>query len=196
MEKSICHTAEEFDACIARLLRRFVYVNHTNIATFAEATAGYLKVREIPRDPFHLLPLLGMWIKRSPLSRASRAIWVRTGNRYILHYSQYEARASARFSLWHEFFEIMAANDAFPSVLTAFWRERLADRFAAAFLMPADALKREAEKFATNGEGLVVILADRFGTSASALRRRLREVAPRRKRFVRPTRARRYLPVR
>lgn len=172
------NSANEFDAHLGRLLRRYAFVNHRNVDSFAEAFALHLRAGAVPRDPFSLLPLLGVKLERALLSPASRAIWVRAQDSYAIHYSQYEARCSARFSLWHEVFEIVAANPRFPSLLAPPWKERLADRFAASVLMPQWAVRRELVRFASNRAGLVAVLADRFGVSQSAMRRRLRETAP------------------
>jgi Zn-dependent peptidase ImmA (M78 family) len=43
-------------------------------------------------------------------------------------------------------------------------------------LMPRAEVLREAEKFRTNPEQLVAVLADRFGVSQIAMRRRLYEL--------------------
>lgn len=171
--------AAEFDTFMGRLLRRYAFVNHLNMGYFAEAFAGHLRALGVPRDPFLLLPMMGVKLERSSHLLASRAVWVRSGGAYTIHYSQYERSASIRFSLWHETFEILAGHPRFPSLLSDVWKERLADRFAASLLMPEWAVRREVKRFATNGEGLVAVLAERFGVSHSALRRRLREVAPR-----------------
>jgi len=170
--------ASEFDVFFGRLLRRYAFINHVNIEAFAEAFTAHLRARAIPRDPFLILPLLGVRLRRGGLSRASRALWVRTEDAYFIHYSEYEACPSIRFSLWHEVFEILANHGNFPSLLTGCWRERLANRFAACVLMPEWAVLRETKRFATNGEGLAAVLADRFGVSLTAMRRRLRELAP------------------
>jgi hypothetical protein len=174
----ILTNADEFDVFAGKLLRRYAFVNQKNIAAFAEAFAHHLKAHTIPRDPFLLLPMLGIKLQPEALSRASRAVWVRTDGIYAVHYSRYEKRAAARFSLWHEAFEMLAQHPHFPSLLDEYWQERLADVFAACVLMPKTAVCQEAARFATNGEGLVAVLADRFAVSATAMRRRLREVAP------------------
>jgi len=168
--------AEEFDVFVEKFLRRYAFVNHKNMHAFAEAFALYIKATEVPRDPFLLLPMLGITLQRDSLSRASRAVWVRTANGYFIHYSQYESRASVRFSLWHEIFEILCHHPGFPSVFNPYWKERLADRFSAAVLMPEWAIREEMQRFATNAEAMPYILSDRFGVSLSAMRRRMREV--------------------
>ncbi|NIM05817.1 MAG: ImmA/IrrE family metallo-endopeptidase [Armatimonadetes bacterium] len=170
--------AAQLDAFLGRFLRRYAFVNHLNIACFAEAFARHLRAQTVPRDPFSLLPMLGLQLHRSPQLFASRAIWIKTNNTYAIHYSQYENRSSIRFSLWHEAFEILAEHPHFPSLLPPAEKERLADRFAASLLMPDWAIRREVKRFATNGAGLVAVLADCFGVSRTAMRRRLREVAP------------------
>jgi hypothetical protein len=168
--------ARWFDGYMGRLLRRYAYVNYTNMASFTEAFAEHLRARTVPRDPFLLLPAVGIDLQRAKLSRASRAVWVRAGDVYAIHYSEYEPKGAARFSLWHETFEMLAGHPCFPSVLAPEWKEKLADRFAALVLMPEWALRVDMHRFATNGEGLAAVLADRFGVSLAAMRRRLREM--------------------
>jgi hypothetical protein len=169
-------TAAELDAFVAKPLRRYAFVNYGNVEHFAGAVAAHVQANEVPRDPFVVLPALGIHLERERLSRGSRAVWVRVNDTYVIHYSQYEAHASARFSLWHEFFEILAKQRTFPSAFTTEWREKLADRFAAAILMPEQAVRTETGRFSTNAECLPAILADRFGVSLTAMRRRLRQL--------------------
>jgi Zn-dependent peptidase ImmA (M78 family) len=54
--------------------------------------------------------------------------------------------------------------------------ERACDRFAALLLMPEDWVRRYHEELAFNAQHRVRIMAERFGVSAWALRRRLREL--------------------
>jgi len=54
--------------------------------------------------------------------------------------------------------------------------ERACDRFAALLLMPEDWVRRYHEELSFNPQNRVRIMAERFGVSASALRRRLREL--------------------
>lgn len=54
--------------------------------------------------------------------------------------------------------------------------ELACDRFAALFLMPEDLFRRDYAELAGNPENRVAILAERFGVSHWAVRRRLREL--------------------
>lgn len=141
MPIQLARTAGELDELMARLLRRFAFVGARNIEFFADRTAQSLRLTELPRDPHEALPRLGIALERAALSPPSRAVWARAGERYLIQYGQHEGRAGSSFSLWHEFFEMMASHGAFPTQLAGPALERLADRFAAAMLMPAPARK-------------------------------------------------------
>jgi len=54
--------------------------------------------------------------------------------------------------------------------------ERACDRFAALLLMPEDWVRRYYEELEFNAENRVSIMSNRFGVSAWAMRRRLREL--------------------
>ncbi|MDO8681914.1 MAG: ImmA/IrrE family metallo-endopeptidase [Armatimonadota bacterium] len=54
--------------------------------------------------------------------------------------------------------------------------ETACDRFAALLLMPEDLIRRHFKELEANKENRVAILADRFGVSAWAVRRRLKEL--------------------
>lgn len=54
--------------------------------------------------------------------------------------------------------------------------ERACDRFAALLLMPEDWVRRYFDELSFNAENRVSIMSQRFGVSAWALRRRLREL--------------------
>ncbi len=64
--------------------------------------------------------------------------------------------------------------------------ERACDRFATLLLMPEEITRRFYDDLATNPGKRVAVMADRFGVSTHALRRRLRELnldaSPRRRR--------------
>ena len=165
---------------LARLLdgflRRFAYVSERNLETFTERLAGLLRATEVPRDPFHLLDGLGIGIERSLLVPPRRALWIREGNRYHIYCSRHESVEAARFSLWHELFEILAERPCFPTALDPATERRLADRFAACMLMPALPLRQQAAGLVHNPAGQVPVLARRFGVSSAAMRRRLHEL--------------------
>lgn len=54
--------------------------------------------------------------------------------------------------------------------------ERACDRFAALLLMPDDWVRRYYEELSFNAENRVSIMSQRFGVSAIAMKRRLREL--------------------
>ena len=175
MQKPIARNAGELDGLLGKFLGRFAYVGPTNVLSFAERFAGFLKATELPRDPFHLLPRMGIRLARAQLDSA-RAIWAREGGEYVIYCGRYERPASVSFTLFHELFEILAHHPRFPTALSHWLEQRLANQFAAALLMPEEAVRREAERFRTNRECLIPILAEKFGVSLSAMRKRLYEL--------------------
>jgi len=167
----------ELDRVLSRFLRRFSFVARGNMERFANSLARHLKVREMPRDPLTVLPALGLDVARALLPPAERAQTKAEKEGYSILYSAHIQRPAARFAVWREFFKIIRAHHAFPSRLSDEVAEELADRFATCMLMPRAEILREAEKFRTNPEQIVAVLADRFGVSQTAMRRRLYELA-------------------
>lgn len=93
--------------------------------------------------------------------------------------------ARRRFTLAHEIGHHLLARDAKPDARlcifdTATTRrtmmERACDRFAAHLLMPDDLVRRYYDELAYNQHQRVAIMAERFGVSTWAMRRRLREL--------------------
>ena len=95
--------------------------------------------------------------------------------RYHIRLSPFLSGQRAYFTLWHEWFEIMAARPRFPTPLTGRAAERAADHFAACLTMPAPEIRRAADDLRGAGDKANV-LAARFGVSAGAMRRRLHEL--------------------
>jgi Zn-dependent peptidase ImmA (M78 family) len=118
---------------------------------------------------------MGIRLARAQLDSA-RAVWAREGKEYVVYCGRYERPASVSFTLFHELFEILSHHPRFPSALSYWLEQRLANRFAAALLMPEEAVRREASRFGTNPECLVPILAEKFGVSRSAMGKRLYEL--------------------
>ena len=175
MQKPIARNAPELDRLLERFLRRFAFVGPTNIVSFADRFAEFLKATELPRDPVHLLSRMGIRLARAQLDSA-RAVWAKEGEEYVIYCGRYERPASVSFTLFHEVFEILAHHPRFPTALSDWLEQRLANQFAAALLMPEEAIRHEAARFRTNQECLVPILAERFGVSLSAMRKRLYEL--------------------
>jgi Zn-dependent peptidase ImmA (M78 family) len=90
-----------------------------------------------------------------------------------------------RFTLAHEIGHHLLSRTISPGVrLFAFdtatakhtIMERACDRFAALLLMPEDLVRRHYDELAYNPANRVAIMSERFGVSAWAMRRRLREL--------------------
>lgn len=176
MTSPLSTDAEGLDHLLDRFLRRFAFIGPTNIETVAERFARFTKATEVPRDPFEILPLLGVKIERAILTRGTRAVWKREDNHYVFRVSQHRSQASTRFGLWECMFEIMVSHPRFPSALAPGVRNRLAGKFASLVLMPESAVRAAANKFQTNPGALVPILAEKFGVGMTAMRFRLREL--------------------
>jgi len=174
--QALCQDAHDLDKLMTPLLRRFRFVGASNIDTFADRFCQHIRVAGVPRDPFEHLPRLSILLERTVLSRPTRALWVREGDQYFVYFSMHENTSAARFSLWHECFEILANHPQFPTALSASWLERLADKFACCVLMPAEPVRRAATRLRSNPDGLVPVMAERFSVSQTAMRRRLREL--------------------
>jgi hypothetical protein len=168
---------QELERLLGMFLRRFSFVARANMQRFASSLARHLKAQDIPRDPLTILPRLGIEVKSGLLPGGERATLEATKDGYAMRYSAHIPRSAGRFALWREFFKVLRAHPAFPTRLSASVAEELADRFATCMLMPRAEVLREAEKFSTNPEQIVAVLADRFGVSQTAMRRRLYELA-------------------
>jgi len=176
MQRRLVEHAGALERLLDGFLGRFAYVGSRNLEAFTERFATLLKATEIPRDPFHLLDTLGIAVERTVLVPPHRALWTREGGGYHIYCSRHDGAPAARFSLWHEMFEILAERPRFPSALAPQAEQRLADRFAACILMPAGPLREHAAGLLTNPSCLLAVLACRFGVSLTAMRRRLREL--------------------
>ena len=93
--------------------------------------------------------------------------------------------ARRRFTLAHEIGHHLLTRRISPGRRLFFFdtattrpnmMERACDRFAALLLMPEDLSRRFYEELSSNESKRVAIMANRFGVSAWALRRRLREL--------------------
>lgn len=93
--------------------------------------------------------------------------------------------ARKRFTLAHEIGHHLLGHRTAPGTRLFFFdtsgtrrsmMERACDRFAALLLMPEDWVRRYYEELSFNKENRLRIMAERFGVSAWALRRRLKEL--------------------
>ena len=157
-------------------LRRFAYVRRDNIATFGARFAELVKAGAPPRDPRGLLPRVGIAVERGAIEPPQRARWEEREGGYVITVSELDQPQAQSFAAWREMFFLLASRPAFPTELSDGARERLANLFASAILMPAEAVAALAARFATNRESLVEVLAARFDVSAVAMRKRLYEL--------------------
>ncbi len=99
--------------------------------------------------------------------------------------SYVKSAARRRFTLAHEIGHHLLTRRVSPGNRLFFFdtsstrrtiMERACDRFAALLLMPEDLARRYYDDLSANPGKRVAIMADRFGVSTWALRRRLREL--------------------
>ena len=166
----------DIDRRLDRLLRRFAYVRRANMEAFAQRFAELVKAGDPPRDPRKLLAGAGIAVERGAVDPAQRARWERRGEGYVITVSEHEQPQAQSFAAWREVFFLLAARRAVPTALTQVTRERLANKFATEILMPAAAVVAMARRFGTNPQALVEVLADQFGVSVTAMRKRLYEL--------------------
>jgi predicted transcriptional regulator len=169
-------TRSDAERKLDRFLRRFAYVRRDNIEAFAERFAQWLKAGAPPRDPRTLLPRIGIAIERGAVEPPARARWEHGGDGRVLVVSEQERLEAQAFAAWREIFCLLASRPAFPTELSQGAQERLANKFASAMLMPREAVLEGAQRFRTNPEALVEVLASRFGVSLTAMRKRLYEL--------------------
>jgi hypothetical protein len=168
-------TAADLDAALDEFLRPWPCVRAANMEAFARRAAAFCALTDPPRPAAAALRALGIEIVREGLPAGLCAVWSLDGPRYRIRLSPFLSGPRADFTLWHEWFEILAARPVFPSPVTGRPREQAADRFAACLMMPSDAVARAARDFAGRPDKTGV-LAARFGVSHAAMRRRLREL--------------------
>lgn len=164
-------------AVIDRFLRRWRFVAPANIEHFAARSAEFFGVSAFPRLAVTCLQEYGIVIRREPLPAGLDAVWTVEAGRHTVHVSSFIGSARANFTLWHEWFEMMASRPRFPSRFGTKAMERLADRYAAAITMPTAQVARLLQEFADSGDKADVMAA-RFGISEAAMRRRIQELAP------------------
>lgn len=179
------------DRRLDRFLGRFAYVRRTNIATFAQRFAELVEAGAPPRDPRALLPRAGIEVERGMVEPPQRARWGRRGDGYVITVSEHDQPEAQSFAAWREAFRLLAARPLFATELSEVGRDRLANKFATCVLMPTARVVEAARRFRTNPESLVEVLAQRFGVSVTAMRKRLYELE-----ILRPRSPRVHLPER
>lgn len=162
---------------IDRFLYRWAFVSYANIEHFAARSALWMRLEAPPRLAAGTLCDWGVKVRRDPLPGGVDAVWSLDDGAYVIRVSPFLPPSRANFTLWHEWFEVMASRPAFPARYSPHRLERLADLYAAAITMPAESVVRSLKEFQGSGDKSDV-LAARFGISVAAMRRRIRELAP------------------
>lgn len=175
MQPPLVRSADELDALLGRFLNRYRRVGQSNIQTFTERCSEFLGVQELPRDPRHYLPLLGIRLEAAVLAAGVRAVWLRLPDAYMIQYSSHHAGKLA-VVLWHEFFEMLSSHPRFPTRLMVESEERLATLFAVHMTMPEAAVRLQAADLRHPEQNKSRVLASRFGVSHGAMLLRLREL--------------------
>lgn len=142
---------------------------------FARRVARFLGLASPPHRAAPVLRALGVEVLRVPLSAGLRAVWTVHEGRYRIRASVFLAPSHWDLTLWHEWFEIVAARPAFPAHLTGRALEAEADRFAALLMMPADAVLAAAAPLPPGKR--IPVLAARFAVDAASIGRRLAELS-------------------
>lgn len=166
---------DDLNRVMDRFTARWAWVRHTNMAGFAEQAASAFALGPPPRIAGEVFPRLGIGVVREALPPGMLAVWYAADEGYVVRISPFLTAPRANFTLWHEFFEILATRPRFPDTYHRRMVERLADRFAACLTMPAEELALAAAPMRGRGDKSAA-LAARFGVSASAMRRRLHEL--------------------
>lgn len=178
MQEPIAMTASELDRAVAPFLRRYAYVDQRNISTFTEQFCEKFRLNSIPCDPFTLLPEhFGIEIRRTSRPTAAPALWIRDAesDRYIIQTGSYRVGRTLVLSLFHELFEILSSNEAFPTRLGSSQECELAWQFATHVTMPGKAVHSMAAELGhPEIQDKTDVLANRFNVSLSAMRLRLK----------------------
>jgi hypothetical protein len=160
---------------LERFLRRWAWIDAANMEAFAAASAAWLRLEGRPRLAAPALERQGLLLQADHLPRGLPAVWTRECDLYRIRFSPHLSAGVVNFTLWHEWFEILASQPHFPSRHDPHRLERLADRFAVCITMPREEIRHEAAGFRNCAEKIDV-LAVRFGVSRCAMRHRLREL--------------------
>jgi hypothetical protein len=163
------------DRRLAPFLRRWDYISFRHLHVFADAFAGYLRLPATPRLAHPLLRRHGVEIRREPLPPTVHAVWTRDGGDCLIRLSEHLPPGAVNFTLWHEWFDLMAHHPDFPNRPPLRTLERCANRFASCIAMPEEPVRLAFEEL--NGRGdKTSVMAARFAVSSSAMRVRLSEL--------------------
>ncbi|HEY3298833.1 MAG TPA: ImmA/IrrE family metallo-endopeptidase [Armatimonadota bacterium] len=178
MQQPIAVTASELDRAVSPFLRKYAYVDHRNIASFTGQFCREFRLNSIPQDPFSLLPEhFGVEIRRASRPSTVAAMWMldTESDRYIIQINGYRNARGMSLSLFHELFEILSSNDAFPTRLGSAQECELAWQFASHLTMPEKPLRAMASELGhPDVHDKTDVLASRFNVSIAAMRMRLK----------------------
>jgi len=154
---------------------------------FAHKAWETLKL-EPPADLSRVAAKLGIEVCEREFVREVDGIYLRLPDAppvVAINNSYLKPPSRRRFTLAHEIGHHLRGRRVRPGSRLFFFDasqmrrsmlERACDRFAALLLMPEDWVRRYYGELSFNSEHRVKIMSDRFGVSAWALRRRLREL--------------------
>jgi Zn-dependent peptidase ImmA (M78 family) len=153
------------------------------IESAAEQLLSELDIREVPIPIEDVARALEMHISRAPSADFS-GLLIRKDGRALIGVNSSEAPVRQRFTIAHEIghFILHPQKDAFVDFRKGIDkgevkppRERHADMFAAALLMPRKALVKDFRQLAKNGytDQITATLAKQYAVSEDAMRFRL-----------------------
>ena len=143
---------------------------------------------ELPVDLGIVAGRLGIEVHREEFVEEIDGLYLRLvdGPAVIALNSSYvKPESRRRFTLAHEIGHHLLGRRVAPGRRLFFldtadtgrtMMERACDRFAALLLMPEQLVRRHYDELAANPTNRVAIMAERFGVSMSAMRRRIREL--------------------
>lgn len=154
---------------------------------FAHKAWKTLKL-EPPADLGLVVGRLGIEVSEREFVREIDGLYLRLPDAppvIAINNAYFKPPARRRFTLAHEIGHHLLGHRTPPGSRLFFFDtsrtrrtmvERACDRFAALLLMPEDWVRRYYDELSFNTENRVVIMAERFGVSPRALRRRLSEL--------------------
>jgi Zn-dependent peptidase ImmA (M78 family) len=153
------------------------------IESAAEHLLAKLNVREVPTPIEDVARSLDIRISRAPSAEFS-GLLIRKDGRALIGVNSSEAPVRQRFTIAHEIghFILHPQKDAFVDFRkersegeVKFPRERQADMFAAALLMPRKTLLKDFRRLAKDGytDQITATLAKQYAVSVDAMRFRL-----------------------
>jgi Zn-dependent peptidase ImmA (M78 family) len=149
----------------------------------AEELLAKFEVRIVPTPIEELVRALGIRISRAPSAEFS-GLLIRKDGHALIGVNSSEAPARQRFTIAHEIahFILHPQKDAFVDFRKEWGageakpsRERHADMFAAALLMPRKTLLKDFRRLAKDGytDQVILTLAKQYAVSEDAMRYRL-----------------------